>query len=65
MGSVIPIRRDTVREVLEDIETENPEVVIAFTMKDGEFQIHTSNIDGVTYLIGALERVKHELLQGQ
>jgi len=65
MRNVIPIRRDTVKEVLEDIEREEPDVVVAFTIKEGKFLVHASNIDGVTYVIGALERVKHELLQGQ
>jgi hypothetical protein len=65
MSNVIPLYRNTVQEVIDEVSELRPDTIVAFTMKNGEFRIHASNIEGVTQFVGALERVKFELLQGQ
>jgi hypothetical protein len=65
--NVIPLRkiRDTVVEILDEVREDAPEVLIAFTLKNNEHLTITSNCDNVTLLIGALERMKFYLLEGQ
>ena len=64
-NNIVPLFRDTVAETLQEISEEDPEQLVAFTMKKELFYVHASNIEGVTFVIGALERIKYELLKGQ
>lgn len=65
MSNVINLHRDTVAEVLESIEKYEPEMVIAFVKKGDEFRIERSNVQNVTTIIGALERMKLDLILEQ
>jgi len=63
MNNVVKIYRDTIGEVLEEVRDDSPEMIVAFTMKNGRLMVRTSNVPSVTMLVGALELAKFDLLQ--
>lgn len=63
--TVIKMYRDTVAEVIEEAADFNPSEIIVFCKtSDGLWDTFLSNIDNVTLAVGAIERIKQELLTG-
>lgn len=66
MNNVEALPRPTAaaQQVLDECKANSPTVVVVFMLSENGVMVRYSDIPSVTFLVGALERMKLEVLNG-